>query len=242
MLSTTGISGLAARFRLPRKRAARSTFVHNGSDVDRLQHYAVSCSWPDLYYAKTAAVSSLLRPSRIVEIGVAYGFHARSLLQANPNAAYIGVDPYSPGYDPQDPFEKDVCDLMLAESAEAAFDRLHDAVTLSLRHEFGERARIIREPASAAAQLFEPDSIDFVFVDGDHRYEQVRQDLEAWWPKVARGGVLMGDDWAWPGVARAVEEFASSINRDVVLIGSPSNDHLLWLISSDHGESLAVRS
>ena len=47
-----------------------------------------------------------------------------------------------------------------------------------------------------------------------------------WWPKIAPGGVLCGDDFLWTGVRTAVMDFFSSVGRDVFLLQSPSNDHI----------------
>lgn len=61
----------------------------------------------------------------------------------------------------------------------------------------------------AAASIFEDCSLDFVFLDGDHTYEGVCADIDAWLPKLKVGGVLAGDDWKAPGwetVQRAVED------------------------------------
>ena len=49
-----------------------------------------------------------------------------------------------------------------------------------------------------AASLFENGTLDFVFLDSDLRYEAVRRDLEAWFPKVKRRGVLGGHDYLNP--------------------------------------------
>lgn len=38
-------------------------------------------------------------------------------------------------------------------------------------------------------------SIDFMFVDGDHRYTQCKRDLDGWWPKIRFGGVFCGHDF-----------------------------------------------
>jgi hypothetical protein len=71
-------------------------------------------------------------------------------------------------------------------------------------------------PSRRAAGLFADDSVDLVFIDAEHTYESVRDDLQAWWPKVRSGGLLAGHDYGWPGVARAVEEFFGSarLNTD----------------------------
>lgn len=49
-------------------------------------------------------------------------------------------------------------------------------------------------------------SMDMVFIDGDHSYPGVFADLEAWTPMVASGGLLCGHDFHYPGVQQAVTE------------------------------------
>lgn len=46
-----------------------------------------------------------------------------------------------------------------------------------------------------AANLYKDNSIDFCFVDADHKYESVKKDILSWLPKVKRGGVLAGHDY-----------------------------------------------
>ena len=55
-----------------------------------------------------------------------------------------------------------------------------------------------------AAATFADESLDFVFLDASHDEENVRQDIEAWLPKVKPGGILAGHDFDFFGVCRAV--------------------------------------
>lgn len=64
----------------------------------------------------------------------------------------------------------------------------------------------IRATSVEAAARFEPASVDFLLLDGDHTLEGVRADLDAWLPKMKPGAVLAGDDWNWSGVHTAVRE------------------------------------
>ena len=53
---------------------------------------------------------------------------------------------------------------------------------------------------------------DVIHIDGAHDYSSVMSDLRAWWPLLAPGGVLIGDDYhpsgdIWPGVQQAFHEF-----------------------------------
>jgi hypothetical protein len=67
---------------------------------------------------------------------------------------------------------------------------------------------VIRECSQVAAASFSDESLDIVFIDASHFYEDVRDDIETWLPKVRSGGVLCGDDITknFPGVRKAVEE------------------------------------
>lgn len=60
-----------------------------------------------------------------------------------------------------------------------------------------------------ASKLFEDQSVDFIFIDGSHEYQDVKNDIEAWFPKIKIGGIMAGHDYnAWE-VQKAVNEFFS---------------------------------
>jgi len=87
---------------------------------------------------------------------------------------------------------------------------------------FRERVVVLREFSRDAAPLVPDGSLDFAFIDANHAYEFVREDIALWWPKVREacpesrrtadrgGGLLAGHDYgrwdhSW-GVRRAVDE------------------------------------
>jgi predicted O-methyltransferase YrrM len=65
---------------------------------------------------------------------------------------------------------------------------------------------LIKSDSSAAASLFENESLDFVFIDGNHWYYYVKKDIEAWLPKIKKGGMISGHDYQEAGVSTAVRE------------------------------------
>jgi hypothetical protein len=49
-------------------------------------------------------------------------------------------------------------------------------------------------PSTQACVLFPDKSLDFVFIDGNHGYSYVKQDILAWLPKIKPGGIICGHD------------------------------------------------
>lgn len=71
----------------------------------------------------------------------------------------------------------------------------------------------IRLTSLNAANLYEDNSLDFVFLDASHDYDNVKADLLAWYPKVKIGGVFAGHDYpGFEGVKLAVDEFTNNNN------------------------------
>jgi predicted O-methyltransferase YrrM len=67
----------------------------------------------------------------------------------------------------------------------------------------------IRDWSVEASKRYADDSLDFVFIDAAHDYDNVKADINAWYPKVKRGGHIAGHDYSadWPGVRQAVDEY-----------------------------------
>lgn len=61
---------------------------------------------------------------------------------------------------------------------------------------FGDLATLIRKTSIEAAQDFEDNSIDFVYIDGHHGFKYVAEDLWEWTKKVRPGGMIAGHDFA----------------------------------------------
>lgn len=83
--------------------------------------------------------------------------------------------------------------------------------------------RFIQSGSAAAAAHFADASVDFVFIDADHVYERVHEDLLAWLPKIKPGGIIAGHDYNHPhhGCVRAVNEI---FGGRIIPIPSDDND------------------
>ena len=71
---------------------------------------------------------------------------------------------------------------------------------------FPTRVAIVRMDTVEAAQHVPDGNLDFVFIDANHSYEGALADINAWTPKVRKGGLISGHDYNWPTVMRAVDD------------------------------------
>jgi predicted O-methyltransferase YrrM len=62
----------------------------------------------------------------------------------------------------------------------------------------------LKMTSEAASQLFEDQSLDFCYIDAEHKFESVNKDIQLWLPKVKNGGWIAGHDISIPGVSAAV--------------------------------------
>jgi len=70
----------------------------------------------------------------------------------------------------------------------------------------------VRINSVEAAKQFADSSLEFIFIDANHAYEAVLEDLKAWFPKLKKGGHIAGHDYYNDeGVRQAVRHF---FNKD----------------------------
>lgn len=62
--------------------------------------------------------------------------------------------------------------------------------TVNRLKQYGARSQILRMESIRAAKLFKDEQLDFVFIDANHSYKSVKEDIEAWWPKVKKGALF----------------------------------------------------
>ena len=88
----------------------------------------------------------------------------------------------------------------------------------------------IRMSSIEASKLYKDNSLDFIFIDGAHDYKSVKEDVEHWFPKLKIGGYISGDDYAWPSVSNAVNEYFGK--KNVTSIKAPAYNYAeqTWLV------------
>lgn len=136
-----------------------------------------------------------------LEIGTAEGFTTEYLLETIPDLQLFGVDPYVEYID---------WDGNMPQ-AEANYKSIQ-----AIAEKYGERYNHFTTTSDRALTHFDDETLDFVFVDGLHTYDQVKKDIANYYPKIKKGGFIIGHDFARiQDVNKAVTEFAKKIDKEI---------------------------
>jgi len=125
-----------------------------------------------------------------VEIGVARGFYSKWLLHGIPELKLYLVDPWL-SYDEYVEHHDQEGQKILDDCLKKTQERLA-----------GRNVEFIRKTSMEAVKDFEDEGLDFVFIDGNHSFEYVVEDIAQWSKKVKKGGIIAGHDY-WNSIDRA---------------------------------------
>jgi len=145
-----------------------------------------------------------------VEIGVYEGDNSKNILNLLNIKELVLVDPWV-NYDEEVTGISAVDPSALGKGlkSEMFLNNCYELVKNKFSN--NSKVRIIRDYSVNASKMFDDEYFDFVYIDGNHDYAEVLKDLEAWYPKLKKFGVMCGDDYGHPsglGVIKAVNEFA----------------------------------
>lgn len=114
------------------------------------------------------------------EIGVEQGRYAKVLCRTIPNLRLYGIDSW------------------------ASYKNYREHVSQERQDGFYEEAKTRLDPYDCelikgysmdVVQDFEDESLDFVYIDGNHEFRQVVDDIDEWSKKVRKGGIVAGHDF-----------------------------------------------
>jgi predicted O-methyltransferase YrrM len=152
-------------------------------------------------------VESLPDNSVIVEIGVWRGRSAFAMAEAcrHTNKRVYAIDPWQ-DYETK----KGLLSTRLTEFGVNSIESVYQGFMADRRKLGLERwIEVIRHGSVGAAAQWRHGLCDLVFIDGNHNYDPVMADLQAWSPHMKEGGLICGDDWEIDSVQQAVKDFVS---------------------------------
>lgn len=141
------------------------------------------------------------------EVGVWHGDFTKKFCEAG--LKMFAIDPWQGYYGAgrtQQKQEKQDSDFEIAQKTLAPYD-----------------CEIIRRTSMEALKGFADESLDFVYLDGDHSFRHVAEDIVEWTKKVKKGGIVSGHDYFNTSptatnlisqVKAVVDAYASSFNID----------------------------
>lgn len=115
------------------------------------------------------------------EIGTWEGEYARQILKYVPNLHLYCVDPWKAYSDFHEISNE-------TEMMENAYQKTLETLD-------GCNVTILRQESKDAVQSIPDNSLDFVFLDGNHTLPYIISDLYMWTPKVRSGGIISGHDY-----------------------------------------------
>jgi len=149
-----------------------------------------------------------------IEIGSAEGENAKTMFNAIPIRHLYCIDPY------------DVyTEVDIGRTADASGQLEKAKKNLK---EYLSYVTFIKDYSYNCINQFEDVGYDFVYIDGNHDYDCVKQDIELYYPKVRSGGILGGHDFGagFYGIVRAVQELCNKY--DYVLYSGRDGDW--WIV------------
>jgi len=168
-------------------------------------HYKIPgwFSFPKLY---TSMVNMHEDGAHFVEVGSWMGA----------SASYMGVEIANSGkkitFDCVDEWSEYVADgLFMKETPANPGDFVYNLFkenTLSVK----DYVNPVRITSGEGSVIYQKESLDFVFIDANHVFEAVMDDLNCWFPKVKKGGFIGGHDYKDEDVKRAVDTFFGENN------------------------------
>ena len=164
------------------------------------------------------------KPKNFLEIGVFHGVTARNVCELlhsihENDFKYVGLDLFGesaenaneiiPNTKFNNPLKKIYFEYILKQDPYSV-----DAVNYLLK-KFKENIHLIKGDSNQLLKKMDMSKIDYVFLDGGHAYETVKNDLYYSKPVLDNDGTILCDDYNLsyaPGVKQAIDEFVTDNN------------------------------
>ena len=142
------------------------------------------------------------RPIKIAELGVLKGETIPIFFNNLNVKEYIGVDLF----DCYEDNNQDGSYKLMKENGDNIYNSLNKLYNnnANIRFERGFTNKVVDK--------FNDKYFDLIFIDAGHEYPQVSEDIRLWYPKMKDNGIFSGDDYFYPTVKKAVNEFIDMHN------------------------------
>ena len=158
-------------------------------------------------------LEQLNKNSKFVEIGVWKGDFSEQIWNISSPNLLVLVDSWSfdekiRGCAPQVNGEEPLNQNFFDQAKKDTYDKFESI----------QNVHILDLNSLDASSNYEDNFFDYIYIDAEHTYEAVLNDLNVWYPKLKKNGVLFGDDYYWReaddtlSLHKAYQEFINKKN------------------------------
>jgi len=149
------------------------------------------------------------------ELGVLKGETSFEILNNSPNVKKMfGIDPYAAHFDGA------------ADRTEEEMSQYEEIMKQNMNR-FGDRWEHIKKSSHECADMFENESLDFIFIDSIQLIEHLSKELELWYPKIKKNGIIFGHDAMTESVVVSLKKFRNE-HKIRVPINHSRNQVWFW--------------
>ena len=174
-----------------------------------------------------------VRPKNFLEIGVFHGVTSRNVCEVlhylhGDKFQFTGIDMFSVDdnilndeYAPKTTFSNPLKTIYYNYIIRT--DPYSLKSVNKLLNKFKENVNLIKGNSNEVLKNINLNEIDYVFLDGGHKYETVKNDLKNLNSVINRGGIVICDDYNLtyaPGVKKAIDEFVLLNNFNLKILNS----------------------
>lgn len=182
-------------------------------------------AWARNYYGIFSDIINKYNYKNAAEVGIGYGTHAKQILKETTLDKLYLIDPMK--FYPNDDFARDVMNTTPTITGNQ-FDDLYLSINNYLKDYNTRYTWFRKESTHILDDEIMDKSLDCVFIDGNHEYEYVFNDLQFWYKKVRDGGQILGDDYCMSDVCAAVHDFEVVINKKADFLTLPNNSYKIY--------------
>lgn len=160
-----------------------------------------------------------IKPDLIIEVGSWCGQSAINMAsyckQIGLNAKLYCVDTWLGAYEWLEQVnENNTCDLMPKHGYPQVY---YQFISNVIHSELQDYILPFINTSLITGRFFQRRGVTakLIYIDASHEYEDVLLDMRYYYPLLEDGGIIFGDDYAWPDVNKAVNEYAETIGKQV---------------------------
>lgn len=151
-------------------------------EIDLLEEYKMPIQVRNVSRIALSKVFFELNFTRGAEIGVEQGEYSETLLENNPSLNLYSIDAWQAHSGYRD------------HTNQSKLDNFYQ-ITQDRLSQFGNRSIIMKGYSMEVLEFIDDESLDFVYIDADHSFVTVTNDIYEWSKKVRKGGIIAGHDY-----------------------------------------------